>query len=123
MLKDLDKSGIARPRVKGRYAPYAKLLRDWLGEWLLAKSEQKVQVLRQASSTLQTAIVGQVLATTASYAFNDNGRNTSTPLASSVLSMLYYCKVLSPVSFLAFSTKFSCTTQEGLNVMPVILHW
>ena len=47
MLKDFDRSSGVRPRLNGWYATHAEQLRNWLGEWLLAKYEQKQQLNRK----------------------------------------------------------------------------
>ncbi len=36
MLRESDKTG-HRPRIKGRFGTHAEQLRNWLGEYLLAK--------------------------------------------------------------------------------------
>ena len=46
MLKESDKAG-HRPRIKGRFGTHAEQLRNWLGEYLLAKYDQTCQLNTQ----------------------------------------------------------------------------
>ena len=38
-----EKGSGGRPRIKGRFSKQAEQLRDWLGEYFIAKYEQAVQ--------------------------------------------------------------------------------
>lgn len=44
VLRDTDKGSGDRPRIKGRSGKQAELLRNWLGEYLVAKYEEIVQL-------------------------------------------------------------------------------
>ncbi|KAA6421107.1 MAG: pre translocase subunit [Trebouxia sp. A1-2] len=46
MLRDSDKTG-HRPRIRGRFGTHAEQLRNWLGEYLLAKYDQTCQLSTQ----------------------------------------------------------------------------
>ena len=46
MLRESDKTG-HRPRIKGRFGTHAEQLRNWLGEYLLAKYDQTCQLNAQ----------------------------------------------------------------------------
>lgn len=43
-LASADKGSVDRPRIKGRFGKHAEQLRNWLGEYFVAKYEQAVQV-------------------------------------------------------------------------------
>ena len=43
MLRESDKTG-HRPRIKGRFGTHAEQLRNWLGEYLLAKYDLTCQI-------------------------------------------------------------------------------
>ena len=42
-LKESEKGSGGRPRIKGRFGKQGEQLRDWLGEYLIAKYDQIVQ--------------------------------------------------------------------------------
>lgn len=42
-IKESGKGSGTRPHIKGRFGAYAGRLRDWLGEYLIAKYEELLQ--------------------------------------------------------------------------------
>lgn len=49
MLRDLNKGVGVRHRPTGRFASQAEQLRDWLGEFLLAKYQERLMVDRRVA--------------------------------------------------------------------------